>query len=55
MKRRGLQVNHKRVPRLLREDNLLCLRRKSFVVTTDSRHSLPVYENLANALCGRDR
>ena len=31
----------------MREDNLLCLRRKRFVTTTDSRHSLPVYPNLA--------
>ena len=50
MQRRGFQVNHKRVLRLMREDNLLCLRRKSFVVTTDSRHSLPVYENLTREM-----
>ena len=50
MQRRGLQVNHKRVPRLMREDNLLCLRHKSFVVTTASRHSLAVYENLAREM-----
>jgi transposase InsO family protein len=31
----------------MREDNLLCLRRKKFVTTTDSRHGLPVYPNLA--------
>ena len=30
----------------MREDNLLCVRRP-FVVTTDSRHNLPVYSNLA--------
>ena len=48
LKRRGHTVNHKAVLRLMREDNLLCLRRKrSFVVTTDSRHSHPVYPNLA--------
>jgi transposase InsO family protein len=40
-------VNHKRVARIMREDNLLCLRRKKFVTTTDSRHGLPVYPNLA--------
>jgi transposase InsO family protein len=50
LNRRGFQVNHKRVLRLMREDNLLCLRRKSFVVTTDSRHALPVYPNLARAI-----
>jgi putative transposase len=50
LNRRGFAVNHKRVLRLMRHDNLLCLRRKSFVVTTDSRHSLRVYPNLAGAI-----
>lgn len=40
-------MNHKRVGRILREDNLLCLRRRKFVVTTDSNHSFRVYPNLA--------
>jgi transposase InsO family protein len=48
--RRGYPVNRKRVQRLLREDNLLCLRRRKFVVTTDSNHNLPVYSNLAATL-----
>jgi len=48
--RRGVKVNHKRVLRLLREDNLLCLRRQAFVRTTDSQHSLAVYPNLARGL-----
>ena len=47
LKRRGWKVNHKRVGRIMREDNLLCLRRRKFVVTTDSNHSLRVYPNLA--------
>ena len=47
LNRRGFAVNHKRVLRLMRQDNLLCLRHKAFVVTTDSRHSLPLYPNLA--------
>ena len=47
LKRRGWKANHKRVARIMREDNLLCLRRKKFVTTTDSRHGLPVYPNLA--------
>jgi putative transposase len=47
LKRRGWVVNHKRVRRIMREDNLLCLRRRKFVVTTDSNHKLPVYPNLA--------
>jgi len=50
LQRRGFQVNHKRVLRLLREDNLLCLRRRSFVCTTDSQHPFPVYPNLARDL-----
>lgn len=48
--RRGWRVNHKRVLRLMREDNLLCLRKRKFVVTTDSEHSLPVYPNLVPGL-----
>jgi putative transposase len=47
LKRRGWKVNHKRVHRIMREDNLLCLRHRKFVVTTDSNHSHPVYPNLA--------
>lgn len=50
LKRRGWAVNHKRVYRLMREDNLLCLRRRKFVVTTDSAHALPVYPNLARGM-----
>ena len=50
LKRRGWAVNHKRVYRLMREDNLLCLRQRKFVVTTDSDHGLPVYPNLAGDL-----
>jgi putative transposase len=48
--RRGVKVNHKRVLRLLREDNLLCLRQRAFVRTTDSRHNLMVYSNLTRGL-----
>jgi len=44
---RGWHVNHKKVKRLMREDNLLCLRRRKFVVTTDSAHAMTVYPNLA--------
>ena len=45
--RRGVKANHKCVLRLMREDNLLCLRKKRFVATTNSDHGLPVYPNLA--------
>lgn len=49
--RRGWIVNHKLVRRIMREDNLLCLRRRrKFVITTDSRHSFPVYPNLAKGM-----
>ena len=47
LRREGWQVNPKRVQRLMREDNLLCLRKRKFVVTTDSRHGLRIYPNLA--------
>src|SRR5213080_367242 len=47
LRKRGFAVNRKRVLRMMREDNLLCVRRRSFVVTTDSCHTLPIYPNLA--------
>ncbi len=46
LRRRGVMVNHKRVVRLMREDNLLCLRTRGFVRTTDSAHALAAYPNL---------
>ena len=45
--RQGWGVNHKRVLRLMRMDNLLCLRRRKFIFTTDSKHGLHIYPNLA--------
>jgi putative transposase len=51
LRREGMAVNHKRVLRLMREDNLLCLRKRAFVpVTTDSRHSWRVVANLARGM-----
>jgi transposase InsO family protein len=48
MRRRNWDINHKVVLRLMREDNLLCLRRKAWVpVTSNSRHRWPIYPNLA--------
>jgi putative transposase len=48
---RGIVVNRKRVLRLMRRDNLLCLRKRPFVpVTTDSRHGWHVVPNLARGL-----
>jgi transposase InsO family protein len=50
LKRRGWEVNHKRVGRIMREDNLLCLRRRKFVVTTNSDHGFRIYPNHAKAM-----
>lgn len=50
LRRRGWTVNPKRVYRLMREDNLLCVRKRKFVVTTDSGHQRPLYPNLARRL-----
>jgi transposase InsO family protein len=47
---RGLRVNHKRILRLMRDDNLLAVRKRKFVTTTDSRHPLPVFTNYAAQL-----
>jgi transposase InsO family protein len=47
LRNQGWAVNHKRVARLMAEDNLLCLRKRRFVATTDSGHDLRVYLNLA--------
>lgn len=50
LRRRGMRVNHKRVARLMREDNLLAVQPKSFVLTTDSEHDCEVYLNLARRM-----
>jgi putative transposase len=47
LRRRGWVVNPKRVRRLLREDNLLCVRKRKFVATSDSHHGHKIYPNLA--------
>ncbi|MGH2481748.1 MAG: IS3 family transposase, partial [Ktedonobacteraceae bacterium] len=47
LSRRGWQVNHKRVLRIMQEEALLCQIKKRFVITTtNSRHSFPVYPNV---------
>jgi putative transposase len=48
--RRGMVVNHKRVLRVMRTDNLLAVRFRKFVLTTDSQHDGQVYVNLAARL-----
>ena len=50
LRRRGMIVNHKRVLQLMREDNLLAVQQRAFKVTTDSRHDLEVYLNLAGRM-----
>jgi putative transposase len=50
LRRRGMLVNHKRVSRIMREDNLLAVQPRAFVVTTDSAHDLEVFLNLANRM-----
>jgi putative transposase len=47
LERQGWRVNRKRVLRLMRVDNLLCLRGRKFILTTDSKHGSPIYPNLA--------
>ena len=48
--RRGRAVNWKRVYRLMGGDNLLCVRKRKFVVTTDSNHGRKVYPNMARQM-----
>ena len=50
LRRRGMRVNHKRVMRIMAEDNLLAVQPKSFVVTTNSDHEFEVYLNLAGRM-----
>ena len=50
LRQEGYAVSGNRVRQLLREDNLLALRRRRFVVTTDSQHQLRVHPNLAQRL-----
>ena len=47
LRARGMVVNHKRVARLMREDNLLAIRKRRFVCSTNSTHRFTVYLNLA--------
>lgn len=48
LRREGWEANPKRVLRIMREDNLLCLRKKAYVpATTNSNHGWRVYPNLA--------
>ena len=46
LQREGWVVNHKKVLRLMRENDLLCRVRHKWVKTTDSHHRFPRYPNL---------
>lgn len=46
LQNRGYAVNHKRVLRIMRQEKLLCHKKKFKPVTTDSTHGLPIYPNL---------
>ena len=48
--RRGVQVNRKKVARMMRDDNLLAIQPKRFIVTTNSKHTCEVYLNLAGRM-----
>lgn len=50
LRERGMVVNHKRVERIMREDNLLAIGWRKFVVTTASQHDHAVYLNLASRM-----
>ena len=47
IRRRGHVVNHKRVLRIMKEDNLLAIRHRKYILTTNSKHDCQVYLNLA--------
>jgi transposase InsO family protein len=47
LRRRGMILNHKRVLWIMREDNLLAIRYRKYILTTDSQHGQEVYVNLA--------
>src|SRR6266536_1519608 len=47
LRRQGMVVNRKRVSRHMQEDNLLAIRYRKYIITTDSQHDCPVYLNLA--------
>jgi len=50
LRREGFMVGAKKLRRLMREDNLLAISQRKFVMTTDSDHTFGVYPNLAQYL-----
>ncbi|CAD6494539.1 MAG: HTH-like domain protein [Candidatus Argoarchaeum ethanivorans] len=47
---RNFQVNHKKVNRIMKEDTLVCVKKRFRLITTDSNHGEKVYKNLAKNL-----
>ena len=54
VQREGYEVGAKKVRRLMKEDNLLAVRRRKFMATTDSAHRLVVHPNLAEHMILND-
>lgn len=50
LRNRGCHINHKKVRRLMKEDNLLCVKKKFKPTTTDSNHKEKIYLNLVKDL-----
>jgi putative transposase len=50
LKAEGERVNHKRVSRIMREQDLRVRPKRRFVATTDSDHAGPIFPNLAKDL-----
>jgi putative transposase len=47
LRKQGFVVNHKKIRRIMREDNLLAIRRRKWITTTDSHHQMAIFPNLA--------
>ena len=46
LKRKGLIINHKKVHRIMKDNNILCKIKRSFKKTTNSAHNYKKYKNL---------
>jgi putative transposase len=54
LRNRGYLANSKKVRRFMQEDNLLCMKRKFRLQTTDSNHGEKIYLNLAKDMAVTD-
>ena len=50
LRRKGMVVNHKKVLKMMKKMNIACRKKKPFISTTDSKHGLRTYPNLAKEL-----